>query len=267
VLAAFADATLTSDTVQFLDGTQSVIHAGQGDNFIFATPIDPTNPALNGNYTIDGGSSDDIIFAGSGNVMVHGGSGDDLIFAGSGNAQLYGDAGVDVLETNSTGTNTLVGGDGGDALIVNRAGTDTLSGGEGDDLFVLKESAGLIASGGGFNFGQQTIDGGGGRDTLRFIINDQNPLAEQAFIDEFHKVEAAFDQAAKEGHPGTFEVDGLQVTGVERIELQIDSVSNNPNRPYLITHHIAMADGLGGHESSALQQLLQTADHWNLLTA
>ena len=81
---------------------------------------------------------------------------------------------VDVLETNSTGTNTLVGGAGGDALIVNRAGTDTLSGGKGEDLFVLKESAGLLASGGGFNFGQQTIDGGGGHDTLRFIINDQN---------------------------------------------------------------------------------------------
>ena len=267
MLAAFADATLTSDTVQFLDGTQSVIHAGHGDNFIFATPIDPTNPALNGNYTIYGGSGDDIIFAGSGNVTVHGGLGDDLIFAGSGDAKLYGDAGVDVLETNSTGTNTLVGGAGGDALIVNRAGTDTLSGGKGDDLFILKESAGLLASGGGFNFGQQTIDGGGGHDTLRFIINDQNPLAEQAFIAEFRQVEAAFDQAAKQGHPGTFDVDGLHVTGVERIELQIDSVSTNPNTPYLITHQIAMADGRGGHENSALQQLLQTADHWNLLTA
>jgi hypothetical protein len=152
-------------------------------------------------------------------------------------------------------------------LIVNRAGTDTLSGGKGDDLFVLKESAGLLASGGGFNFGQQAIDGGGGHDTLRFIINDQNPLAEQAFIAEFRQVEAAFDQAAKQGHPGTFDVDGLHVTGVERIELQIDSVSTNPNTPYLITHQIDMADGRGGHESSALQQLLQTADHWNLLTA
>jgi hypothetical protein len=43
-------------------------------------------PASAGNYTIYGGSGDDIIFAGSGNVTVHGGSGDDLIFAGSGNA-------------------------------------------------------------------------------------------------------------------------------------------------------------------------------------
>ena len=114
-LAAFADAELTSDTTQFLDGTQSVIHAGHGDNFIFATPIDPANHALNGNYTIDGGAGDDIIFAGSGNVTVDGGSGDDLIFAGSGNALLEGGSGADVLETNSTGINTLIGGSGGDA--------------------------------------------------------------------------------------------------------------------------------------------------------
>ena len=52
ILAAFADAVLTSDNTQFLDGTQSVIHAGHGDNFIFATPINPANPALNDDYTI-----------------------------------------------------------------------------------------------------------------------------------------------------------------------------------------------------------------------
>jgi phospholipase/lecithinase/hemolysin len=266
-LAAFADASLTSDTVQFLDGTQSIVHAGHGDNFIFATPPDPANPAPDINYDIFGGGGDDIIYAGSGNVTVHGGSGDDLIFAGSGNATLEGGSGVDVLETNSTGTNKLVGGSGGDALIVNRAGDNTLLGGSGDDLFVFKESAGLVNSGGGFNCGHEVVGGGGGHDTLRFIINDQNPAAEQAFIAEFRQIEAAFDSAAKHGHPGTFDIDGLHVQGVERVELQIDSVSTNPNTPWLITHQIALADGHGGHESAALAQVLQTAEHWNLLTA
>ena len=102
IVAAFADAVLTSDSTQFLDGTQSVIHAGHGDNFIFATPINPANPALNDDYTIFGGSGADVIFAGSGNVTVHGGSGSDLIAAGSGNATLDGGRGADVLETNST---------------------------------------------------------------------------------------------------------------------------------------------------------------------
>jgi phospholipase/lecithinase/hemolysin len=267
VLAAFSDAVLTSDTVQFLDGTQSVIHAGPGDNFIFATPVDPANPALNDNYTIDGGRGDDIIFAGSGNVTVHGGSGDDLIAAGSGNAMLDGGSGADVLETNSTGANTLEGGAGGDALIANRAGTNMMDGGGGNDLFVLKESASIVNPNGSFNFGQQAIDGGGGHDTLRFIINDQNPAAEHALIAEFLKVEAAFDFAASHGHAGSFEIDGLHVTGIERIELQIDGVSGNPNTPYVITHDIALADGHGIQVSDALSQLLQTADHWNLLTA
>jgi Ca2+-binding RTX toxin-like protein len=266
VLAAFADAVLTSDTTQFLDGTQNVIHAGHGDNFIFASPIDPTNHALNANYTIYGEHGDDTIYAGTGNVTVHGGSGDDLIFSGSGNATLYGDAGTDVLETSSTGTNTLIGGTGGDALIVNRAGTNTLLGSSGNDLLVLKESADLVGSGGGFHFGQQVISGGGGHDTLRFIINDQNPGAEQALIAEFHKIETAFDQAARHGHAGSFDIDGLHASGIERIELQIDSVSTDPHTPYLITHSIALADGHGGGISDGLSRLLQTADHWNLLT-
>lgn len=265
VLAAFADASLTSDSVQFLNGTQSVIHAGHGDNFIFATPPDPSNHAPNIDYTIYGGCGNDIIYAGAGNVTVHGGAGNDLIFAGSGNALLEGGAGADVLETNSTGTNTLIGGGGGDALIVNRAGDNTLLGGRGDDLFVFKESASLVTPG-GFGFGQEVVRGGGGHDTLRFIINDQNHSAEQALIAEFHQVEAAFDAAARHGHAGSFDVDGLHVAGIERVELQIDSVSTDPNTPYLITHQIALADGHRGHESAALSHLLQTADHWNLLT-
>jgi phospholipase/lecithinase/hemolysin len=266
VIAAFSDAVLTSDSTQLLDGTQSVIHAGHGDNFIFATPIDPANPALNDNYTIYGGAGDDVIFAGSGNVTVHGGSGDDLIFAGAGNATLEGDGGTDVLETSSSGINRLVGGTGGDALIVNRAGSNTLLGGSGNDLVALKESANLVNSDGSFDFGQQLISGGGGHDTLRFIINDQNPGAEQALVAEFHKIETAFDLAAEHGHAGSFEVDGLHVSGIERVELQIDSVSTNPDTPYLITHDIALADGHGGPMSETLNHMLQTADHWNLLT-
>jgi Ca2+-binding RTX toxin-like protein len=266
VLAEFSDAGLTSDTVQFLDGTQSVIHAGHGDNFIFATPIDPTNHALNDNYTIAGGAGNDIIFAGEGNVTVHGGSGDDLIWAGAGNATLDGGSGHDVLETNSTGVNKLIGGSDGDALIVNRAGSNTLFGGSGNDLFVFKESASLAKPDGSFNFGQQVVNGGGGHDTLRFIVNDQNPAAEHAFMAEFAKIETAFDQAAKHGHAGSFDVDGLHVTGIEQLQLQVDSVSSDPNTPYLITHTIVAADGHGVAASGDLSHMLQTAEQWNLLT-
>jgi len=266
IAAAFADAVLTSDSTQFLDGTHNVIHAGRGDNFVFATPVNPADPHLNDDYSIYGGSGADIIFAGSGNVTVHGGSGNDLIAAGSGNAMLDGDDGADVLETNSAGTNRLAGGDGDDALIVNRAGTNTLLGCTGNDIFVLKESASAVNSNGSFNFGQQVVVGGSGHDTLRFIINDQNPAAENALIAEFHKVEIAFELAARHGHAGDFDVDGLHVTGIDRLELQIDRVSSNPDTPYLITHDIASAEGHGAGVSPALSHLLQTAEHWNLLT-
>lgn len=266
IIAAFADAVLTSDHVQFLDGTHRVIHAGHGDDFIFATPIDPTNPGLNDDYTIYSGSGNDVIFAGSGNVTVHGGWGSDLIAAGSGNATLEGGAGTDVLETNSTGTNVLVGGQGDDGLIVNRAGTNTLLGGSGNDLFVLRESAGLVNSDGSFNFGQQEINGGSGHDTLRFIINDQDPDAANALIAEFQRFEAAFELSVRNHHAGTFQIDGLHVTGIERIELQVDAVSTDPNTPYLITHDIVLADGHATAVSATLNHhLLQTADHWNLL--
>ena len=58
----------------------------------------------------------------------------------------------------------------------------------------------------------------------------------------------------------------FSVGGIERIELQIDQVSTNPNAPYLITHSIALANGRGGEVSETLNHMLQTADHWNLLT-
>ncbi len=266
IQAAFADATLSSDHVQFLDGTQSVIHAARGGDFIFATPIDPTDPKLNDNYTIFGGSGDDLIFAGSGNVTVHGGSGNDLIDAGSGNAKLYGGRGTDVLATNSLGTNLLKGGRGDDALIANRGGTNTLEGGAGNDLIVLKENASLVNPDGSFDFGTQTIEGGEGRDTLRFIINDQIPSATDALRAEFQHVEAAFDASLSSRHPGSFQVDGLDVSGIDRVQLQVDSVSTDPSTPYLITQNIVPSDGRGAPVSDRLDTLLATASHWGLLT-
>jgi phosphodiesterase/alkaline phosphatase D-like protein/phospholipase/lecithinase/hemolysin len=263
VLAAFADAVLTSDHVQFLDGTQTIIHAQDGNNFIFATN-DLIHPVVNDNYTIYGGSGTDLIFAGPGKVTVYGGSGSDLIAAGSGNAELVAGDGTDVLATNSTGTNVLVGGDGEDALIVNRGGTNTLLGGSGHDLFILKESASLV-NGGSVNFGQQVITGGKGGATLEFIINDQHPAAENALIAEFQKIVSAFNAAANDHHAGSFQINGLQATGISGLELQIDSVSSDPHTPYLITHDVVQTVGEVPEISTHLNHLLHTAEAWNLL--
>jgi phospholipase/lecithinase/hemolysin len=266
VIAAFSDATLTSDRVTFLDGSQTLVNGHVGSDFIFATPLDPATPDLSDDYTMNMGHGDDIVYAGNGNVTVRGGEGADLLFAGAGNANLYGKIGDDVLETNSLGVNLLVGGQGDDALIANRGGTNNLRGGDGDDLLILKEGASLVNSDGSFNFGKQIVAGGDGQDTLRFIINDQNPVAEQDFIAEFQKIEAAFDASQQTSNPGVFNVDGLRVTGIEALQLQVDSVSSDPTQPYAITHTIQLSDGAAPPTAAGLSGLLQTAQNWNLLS-
>ncbi|MBV9974482.1 MAG: hypothetical protein JO105_03715 [Hyphomicrobiales bacterium] len=264
IQAAFADAVLTSDHIQYLDGTATAVKAPSGNDFIFATPIDPANPSLSGDYTIQGGTGNDLIFAGAGNVTVRGGTGNDLIDAGSGNATLYGGYGNDVLATNSLGTNFLYAGQGNDALIVNRGGTNTLEGGNGNDLFVLKESA--SPAGTAPLFGNQTIVGGDGNNTLRFIINDQSQSTEQALVNDFMNIETAFDNSVAAHHPGTFSAGGLNVSGIDAVQLQVDGVSNNPATPYLITHTIVASVGDAAPVGNALAGLLQSAQNWGLLT-
>jgi phospholipase/lecithinase/hemolysin len=266
IQAAFVDATLGSDHTQFLDGTQSVIQAEPGSNFIFATPLNSQILGLNDNYTIYGGSGSDLIFAGSGNVTVHGGSGTELIDAGSGNAKLYAGDGTDLLATNSLGTNLLVAGSGNDALIANRGGTNDIEGGAGSDLIVLKENASLVDPNGTFDFGTQTIAGGQGDDTLRFIINEQNPSAMDALVAEFQRVQTAFSQSIAQHHPGTFNVDGLNVTGIDSLQLQVDTVSTDPSTPYLITSSIIPSQDPSATISGSLDNLLTTASRWGLLT-
>jgi hypothetical protein len=167
------------------------------------------------------------------------------------------------------GTNTLVGGRGEDVLIANRAGHNTLRGGRGDDLFILKES--LVDFHGHLHLGHQKIVGGRGENTLRFIVDglldDGNVSVPSRPLAEFLRVRSAFDAAAAQGHPGTFTVDGLHVRHIDRIALEVDAVSTDPNTPYLITRHIVLADGDPPAQLTAkLVHLLETAEHWNLLT-
>jgi phospholipase/lecithinase/hemolysin len=263
VQAAFVDAWLNADSVRLLDGGTTSIATGNVDSFVFAKAFDASAAALAVDYDITGGKGDSIIYAGSGNVTVHGGSGDEIIMAGSGNAVLSGGKGDDVLATNSLGVNSLDGGKGDDILIANRGGTNALDGAQGDDLIVLKQSLGLLA-GGSFDFGIQSIDGGAGRDTLRFIVNDQNALALQAYQAEFAAVAAAFDASGAGRHGGSFAIDGLFVTGIERIELQVDSLADGSS--YIIDHDIVAATGRGSRPDHDVLAHLATAEQWGMLT-
>ena len=202
------------------------------------------------------GGGDDIVYAGNGNNTVHGGYGNDLIFAGGGNNHLYGDQGDNLLAVNS-GDNSLVGGGGFDVLIVNRAGNNTVDTGGGDNLIIFKENAGA-------SFGHETVIGGHGNTTLRFVINDQNVASEQALITEFQRVVGAFNASLTTNHHGTFTIDGLDVQGISGVQLQIDSV--DATVPYQIDHTIVQSIGERPDISLPAQHLLQQAALWGLLT-
>lgn len=247
IQAEFAAATLNADHVQLYAGSGHTYAGTSGADFIFS---------VGGSNNFSGGAGNDIIYTGNGNSTAHGGAGNDLIFAGGGNNHLFGDSGSDLLAVNS-GTNWLTGGSGFDVLIANRAGTTTIDTGGGDNLIIFKENAGA-------SFGQQTVFGGHGDNTLRFIINDQNPLAEQGLITEFQHIVDAYNASLLTNHHGTFSVDGLNVQGITGLQLQLDSVDTTV--PYQIDHTIVQSIGHGPELSSASQQLLQQASLWGLLT-
>ncbi|KAA5610275.1 SGNH/GDSL hydrolase family protein [Rhodovastum atsumiense] len=257
IQAAFAQAVLGTRDVQLPDATRSVVQAAPGGSFIFAAPHASTG------LTIAGGPGPDTIYGGAGDVTVRGGAGSDIIFAGAGTARLDGGAGDDVLAASGPGRHTLRGGAGDDLLIAGRDGSNTLAGDAGDDLIVLKEGAGLVHPDGRFAFAPQTITGGPGQDTLRFIVSDRVPAAEQALAAEFRRIARAFDATRATG--AHVRLDGLDISGIERLELQVDSVSTDPATPYRITHAITLSAGHTATEGPPAS-LTASAEHWGLLT-
>ena len=97
----------------------------------------------------------------------------------------------------------------------------------------------------------QTIQtrAGEAHSTTEQISLTVNPIADNSPSD----VKAAFDFAASH-HAETFHIDGLDVTGIEHLELQVDSVLKDPASPYLITH------------VPELFGLMHAAEDWGLLT-
>ncbi|SDG40205.1 calcium-binding protein, partial [Roseospirillum parvum] len=117
------------------------VNSGAGDDTIEVTGDKGVTDIVadggegNDSITVDGNYNSAILDGGAGDDTLTGGNADDVLTGGTGNDTLSGGAGDD----------TLSGG----------LGDDTLSGGDGDDLLL-------------FDFGHDTIDGGGGgwTDTL-----------------------------------------------------------------------------------------------------
>lgn len=112
----------------------------------------------NGNDSINGPITDDVISGLAGNDSLSGNEGNDNLVGGDGNDQLRGDAGND----------TIVGGEGND-YITGGSGDDSIVGGNGvdtADYFFSDTSASIVV-----NLVTGTATGGAGNDTLSGIEN------------------------------------------------------------------------------------------------
>ena len=139
----------------------------------------------NGNNTLKGANSPDLILGLGGNDKIDGKGGDDVLCGGdgvdlllgmAGNDHLDGGAGNDVLNGGSGDYDELVGGEGNDVLL-DGDGVRNVSGGAGSDLFTLALRNGWRDGNGQARFAG--LSGGYGNDAVGLAI--LNPV--QFFVD------------------------------------------------------------------------------------
>jgi Ca2+-binding RTX toxin-like protein len=113
------------ELIRFADGTEWDIERMREEALKLAE----------GNNTIYGFETDDVIEGGSGNDRLYGGGGNNTLVAGGGNNWLYGGAGNDTL-IGGAGNDYLYG-QGGNNLLIAGGGNNYLYGGTGDNIFVM----------------------------------------------------------------------------------------------------------------------------------
>ena len=148
----------------FADGSDTVIHGGNGDDFIEGSYL---------SERLDGGLHDDVILGGGGRDTLVGGDGDDTLYGNWSDDLLEGGLGADMLY-GQRGADRLEGGAGDDYLDGGQL-RDQLFGGDGNDTLV-----------GGL--GHDRFWGGAGADTFR--IND----GDQAWREGIYDFDAAEDR-------------------------------------------------------------------------
>ncbi len=122
------------------------------------------DPQQDPNAAITGTDAADTLIGGAGNNVIRGLSGNDIIDGRAGNDTIDGGSGDDVIE-GGAGNDVIDGGDGDDTLTDSGSdgsgtnGFDTLRGGGGNDRITAIRSA---------SYERLVIDGGSGRDTVRF---------------------------------------------------------------------------------------------------
>lgn len=180
----FALGTDGDDTLNG-SSTQDIIWAEDGNDSISTGA---------GNDIIYGGGDNDTINAGSGDDIVYGGDGNDEITGGDGNDLLYGEENDDIINGNA-GNDIIYGGIGNDAItggtnedvLYGEDGNDILDGGEDNDVLYGGDGNDSLSGGSG----DDILSGGAGDDTYNInvdhgndIIYDSEGLSTLAFGDE-----------------------------------------------------------------------------------
>ncbi len=137
------------------DDSDNIIYGLGGDDVISGGVGHDYLRGFEGDDRIEGGDDVDVIGGGDGNDTLAGGEDDDFIVGNDGDDVLRGDGGDDILESGN-GNDSLIGGLGADTLRPG-IGNDTMTGDNGADVFVIGRSWGndSITD---FNINTDTLD-------------------------------------------------------------------------------------------------------------
>lgn len=137
------------------------VNGGDGDDTIYGGRSDDILVGGDGNDTIKGHDGEDQLSGSAGDDLIFGGDDDDEINGGAGNDRLYGESDDDTLR-GGFGDDELYGGSSND-LLFGDAGGDEIFGGSGDDA--------LFA---GTDIVEDVLWGNSGNDTFNFVDGIDN---------------------------------------------------------------------------------------------
>jgi Ca2+-binding RTX toxin-like protein len=160
-----------------------VLGGAGNDGITMSTGLGLEAHGEQGNDTIEGNSSANLLSGGTGSDTIHGAGGNDKIWGDAGDDDLFGEGGTDYL-FGGDGIDTLDGGDSFDFLR-GGAGNDTLKGGAGADT--LDAGAGNDVLDGGTGVDQ--LAGGAGND--RYIVDSITDTVSEALGSGVDTIEAS----------------------------------------------------------------------------
>jgi len=141
--------TMEGDDTVIGGDSGDILYGGQGNDIFTGNDGDDRLFGEQGNDTLTGGDGKDVLVGGSGEDTLFGDSGRDVLYGGNDDDTLHGGGDNDSLK-GGAGNDVLYGGDGNDELS-GGAGDDQLYGGAGNDRFNDSEGADEFHGGAGID--------------------------------------------------------------------------------------------------------------------